>query len=313
MNTPPPHSAAGITSAIRRLFGRRKTTAPVIPTQQAVPVWKQDGHFQVGDQVQSPPGDFFPTTVTWIDGDRVGTRRRKNDRGDQAFLAQLRHASGCEPCMTDAAAQDAAEVGNWLSYWEKWPADDRALYDAIQEDMERTAGGERWRFGPAAPVYEWMRTEFDGHMVYSDSPSLALGRIWDPIDWLRIEREHAGSGLTICNPWGEEDGSLPWPEIRRAYALAVEAGLTVSLDVDLEMAVNDARTAVGVEVVVTAMAIEGTVPDELNQQICTILGLTPYSYPHSSLMRPLHLDRPGVDYAAPYRHHTDNQTYWRWT
>ncbi|MFI7352115.1 hypothetical protein ACIBSR_38415 [Streptomyces sp. NPDC049936] len=297
------------------------TTAPVIPAQPPAPAWEQDGHFQVGDTVQMPPADPFPAKVVWVEGDRVGiVTNPANGAQANASREQLRHVTGCEPCTTDAAVQDAAEEQRESAYWEQWPADHRELHDTVMEDMQLTAGSvpnlsvcghpsnhTRYKFGPNTPVREWMRTEFDGHMVASESPSLALGRIWDPIDWLRIEREHDEDGLTITVPWE----GMTWPTVRSAYALAREAGLDVALDVDLEMDPLDDGT-VGVEASPTLMFVKGVVPDEVEEQINTILGRTPESYPHSRVLRPSYPDRPGIDYSAPYKHDTDDQTMWFW-
>lgn len=305
---------------IRQLF-RRRTTTPHVPAQPPAPEWEQDDHFQVGDIVQLPPGDDFRAEVVWVEGDRVGILTNPaNGTQANASRDQVRHVTGCGPCTADAVAQDAAEEERESAYWDQWPADERELYDTVMANMQLTAGstpnlsacghasnGTRYKFGPGSPVREWMRTEFDGHMVASDSPSLALGRIWDPVDWLHIETEHADDGLTITVPWQ----GTTWPAVRSAYALAREAGLDVALDVDLEMELLDDNT-IGVEAIPGWMVVEGIVPDEVEQQINTILGRTPESHPHSRVLRPSYPDRPGIDYSAPYEHDTDNQTMWFW-
>jgi hypothetical protein len=304
---------------IRQLF-RRRTTTSRIPAQPPVPVWERDGHFQVGDLVHMPP-ERYREKVEWVEGDRVGvlSNPANGSRGN-AFRSQIRHLHDCEPCMADAAAQAVAEEERENAYWKRWPADHRELHDAVMEDMQLTAGSDpslsacghpsnhtRYKFGPNTPVREWMRTEFDGHLVASESPSLALGRIWDPVDWLRIEREHADDGLTITVPWK----GMTWPTVRSAYALARNAGLDVILDVDLEMDPLDDHT-IGVEAIPCWMVVEGIVPHEVEEQINSILGQAPHSYPHSRVLRPLYPDRPGIDYSAPYKHDTDDQTMWFW-
>lgn len=298
---------------IRQLF-RRRTTTSRVPAQPPVPVWEQDGHFRVGDLVHMPP-ERYREKVEWVQGDRVGVLTNPaNGSRSNASRSQIRHLHDCEPCMADAAAQAAAEEERENAYWERWPADHRELHEKVMEDMQLTAGSVpglstcgRYKFGPNTPVREWMRTEFDGHLVASESPSLALGRIWDPIDWLRIEREHDDDGLTVTVPWE----GMTWPTVRSAYAVARDTGLDVALDVDLEMDPLGDGT-VGVEAIPTLMFVKGVVPDEVEEQINAILGRTPESYPHSRVLRPSYPDRPGIDYSAPYKHDTDDQTMWLW-
>ncbi|KAB7833536.1 hypothetical protein [Streptomyces mobaraensis] len=295
-----------------RLPFRRRT----VPAA-AGPVWTQPGHFRRGDEVVGRNG-FIGTVAYVTDDNRIGVGSPGWKMGPAPIgdVDMVRHAANCSPCQADHARRQAEEQLREANYQDRWSIEERNVYDAVMADMRLTTGsapggpcpsnGTRYAFGPNSPVREWMRTEFDGHMVDSESPSLSLGRIWDPLDWLRIEREHAGDGLSIV-PWGD----LPWATIRRAYAYLQETGLTVVLDADLEMALLDDGT-VGVEVWPSHMNVEGVVPDEIEQQVNTILGSTPEDYPHSALIWPSRPDRPGTDYTAPYRRSTYNHTMWLW-
>ncbi|MGW6605171.1 hypothetical protein [Streptomyces sp. NPDC055036] len=301
---------------IRQLF--RRTTTPRVPAQPPAPAWEQDGHFQVGDPVLFPPGPAYSERVAWVRDGRVGVITNPA-LGTQAHAdpSEIRHRSGCVPCTADAAVRAAAEEERENAYWDQWPADERELHDVVMEDMQLTAGsvpgGEcpssftRYKFGPDSPVREWMRTELDGHLVDSESPSLSLGRIWDPLDWLRIEQEHADDGLTFEVPWEGTE----WPAVRSAYALAREAGLDAALDVDLEMVRLDDGT-IGADAIPSLLMIEGMVPDEVECQISELLGRSPDTYPQSHLMYPFLSDGPGCDFTAPYRHSTYDQTVWSW-
>lgn len=159
--------------------------------------------------------------------------------------------------------------------------------------------------GQPFPICARHRANWSG---VSSSPTLALGRIWNPLDWLRLEREHADDGLTFDVPWD----TVTWPAVRSAYALARDAGLDVALDVDLDMVLLDDGT-IGADAIPSWMVVEGIVPDEVEQQISSILGRGPEEWPHCDLIRPSRTDGPGTDYTAPHRQgSTSDRTMWLW-
>ncbi|MFZ3476005.1 hypothetical protein ACODT4_44240 [Streptomyces sp. 2.9] len=296
-----------------RLPFRRRTTQAVADSG---PVWAQRSHFRVGDDVVLC--DNRPATVAYIEDEGIGIKAlgwyspgliRERDA--------IRHSNACPPCQSDHARRLGEDQHRETAYWNRWSEDERNTHAFILEDLELTAGSEpsscpsdraRYQFGSTSPVREWMRTEFDGHMVESESPSLSLGRIWDSLDWDRIEREHAGDGLTFATPWADH---CEWPVIRRAYTLLRENGLDVVLDCDLEMVLHD-DGPIGIQVEPTLITVKGVVPDEIARQVTAILGHEPEG-PHSSLGRPGHPDRSGTDFTAPYVSHTYEHTMWSWT
>ncbi|MEU7230029.1 hypothetical protein [Streptomyces chrestomyceticus] len=290
-------------AAVRRLV-RRRTTALVQP-----PVWERDGHFRVGDAVHTPP-DRHPLTVTWVQGRSVGllTNPRNNSRMHTA-ASDLRHLSGCAPCMADAADQAAAEEQRQAAYWAQWPADDHELYEALMDDQVLISSEphRRYRFGDASPVREWMRTELDGHLLDDEMPSLTLGRVWDPVDWPRIEDDHGADGLTIENPWR----TPAWAAIRAAFEILRDAGYTPALDASVEME-RLADKTVGANVVVSGLQVEGLIDDATYQQVAALLGEAT-DWPQSHMYYPMRPDGPGLDRSQPYKVDEFTATGWRWT
>lgn len=290
---------------IRHLFRRRTAT----PAQRPVPAWEQDGHFQVGELVHMPP-DRFREQVVWVKGDRVGVLTNPVlDIRANASRSQIRHLQGCEPCMADAAAQAAAEEERESAYWDNWPADHRELHDTVMEDLVLTDAGPhyRYRFGDRSPVREWMRTELDGHLVDDESPSLSLGRIWDPLDWPRIEDEHSGDGLSIDNPWK----SVPWATIRAAFEILRDAECQPALDVTVDMDPLDDGT-IGAEIIVSELFVDRPIEDGTYEQVAALLG-DATEYPYSQIHYPMNSDGPGLDRTQPYTRNQYGATRWNWS
>ncbi|MFF4607764.1 hypothetical protein ACFY12_34125 [Streptomyces sp. NPDC001339] len=293
---------------IRRLLRRRTATpAPAVPQQPALPAWEQPGHFQVGDMVQLPPGDDYRAKVVWVEGDRVGILTNPaNGAQANAAAEHIRHLDNCEPCLADAVVQAATEEQREAAYWSRWPDDETELYDAVMEDMV-PVGERRYRFGDSSPVREWMRTEFDGHLVDDEMPSLTLGRIWDPLDWPRIEREHTGNGLTITNPWN----TVPWPVIRDTFEVLQDAGYAPFLDASVEMERLDDGT-IGADVIICSLAVEGHLDDATYEKATALLG-DATEFPCSHISYPTYPDRPGIDRSQPYQVMHYTSTGWNWS
>jgi hypothetical protein len=289
---------------------RRRATPPqsAAPAPSAPEPWDEPGHFQIGDRVHCPP-DHFPEQIAWIDGDRIGVITNPLLRTmANASRSDLRHLHNCPPCMADAAAQAAAEEDHERAYWAQWPEEEREIHDRIMQDMVPVGeDGRRFRFGPRTPVRPWMRTELDGHLLGDEMPSLTLGRIWDPIDWPRIEREHGGDGLTITNPWD----NASWPTIRSAFEILQEAGYTTALDVSVEMALLD-DGMIGAEVIVTSLQAEGHIDDATYERAAALLG-DATEFPCSHMGYPPHQDRPGLDRSQPYSIDNYTSTGWNWS
>lgn len=285
------------------------------------PAWTWPGHFRVGDPVCFADGR--PATVAYIDGQRIGVYSRSRLGAwtlDDNDLIRHAHSFACRPCRADNERRAVEEERLEASHRDQFDARERNVWEAIRNDMvmvgysvqagpcPSAAGDMRYRFGPNSPVKPWMRTEFDGHMLHPECPSLSLGRIWDPLDWPRIEAAYLDDGLSLDNPGGD---GLTWPTIRQAFLFLRENDLAPALDVNLEMRLLD-DGVVGVEVWPSQLLVRAAVPDPVERYVSDLLGSGPDSHPHSALIRPGFRDRPGYDFTAPYDPYTFPHTTWSW-
>ncbi|MCQ4045801.1 hypothetical protein ACFOSC_27705 [Streptantibioticus rubrisoli] len=283
----------------------RHRTAPA--AADTGPAWEQPGHFKSGDTVHMPP-DSVRETVVWVEGDLVGVEFHPRFGPSSVGTSDVRHLEGCEPCMVDARRQGEEEQAREETYWAQWPDEDRDLYDRVMEG--RVVVGDRprrYRFGDRTPVREWMRTELDGHLLDDEMPSLTMGRIWDPVDWPRLEREYGDDGLTIINPWE----TVLWPTIRSAFVVLQQAGYSPALDASVEMDRLDDGT-IGAEVIVSALMVDGPIDADTYGQAVALLG-DATEFPHTWLRYESYPDRPGRDLSQPYQPDERNVTGWNWS
>ncbi|MDH6710754.1 hypothetical protein P3T27_007505 [Kitasatospora sp. MAA19] len=281
-------------SAVRRLLTRR-------------PAWERRGHFRKGQQVLTHRGAPVTETVVWVKDGKVGM----SHNGLMTVwteAAEVRHAHGCRPCLDDLNAQLTTHAEEQHTYWNQWPRDARDAHEKAMDDMVH--GSDRTHsFGPNTRIPAWMRAEFDGRMHPSTSPSLALGRLWDPLDWPRICREHPDF---VLEPAWQDD--LNTDALVAAYQLLRDRRFDPYLDVDLEMElrpVPEAPAAITASAVVTRLAVEQQLDPDTYDEVVRLLG-DASTHPSSSLCYPMLPDGPGEDRTQPYTVSANTETVWGW-
>lgn len=282
-------------TAVRALLTRR-------------PAWERQGHFTDGELVVTHGRDTVPSTVVWVREGKVGLAYRGEPLA-WIEAAGVRHAHSCTPCQQDLAAQRRVQAEEDAAYWAQWPAEALAAYDQVMGEMWTNPDSTR-SFGADTPVAAWMRAEFDGNMYRSESPSLALGRIWRPLDWPRICREHPDFAL---EPVWQETGSTE--ALLTAYELLHGRGLEPYLDVDLELELGPnpgGRAVIGAFGSVTRLGVEQPLDEKTYGRIVRLLGEEPSSHPLSILRYPMRGDGPGKDFGKPYERRTFDETVWGW-
>jgi hypothetical protein len=275
------------------------------------PPWERRGHFRTGDQVLTHPCEPIAETVAWIKNGQVGLTHNAQTTALTVWTeaSQVRHVHGCPPCQDDLAAQRIAWDKEQTAYWNQWPKGARDVYDQAMDEMIHHQD-HTLSFGLDTPVAAWMRAEFDGRMHPSESPSLALGRIWATLDWPRICREHPDFVLEPV--WLDNRDTAA---LLTAYQLLRSRGFDPYLDVDLEMELQPTPgepTTITASGSVTRLAVEQPLDNDTYEEITCLLGEDASTHPYSSLNYPLLTDGPGEDHSQPYTPSTNDETVWGW-
>lgn len=227
------------------------TTTPSISQPDSQSPWLNDAHWKAGDKAWwiFLTGDGVHRSMVEIVDPAEGTvfdpRISHNDgvvRVTGKFERVRHREDSCAACATSVLELLAAGQDAETRYWGRWSPAAHERFDALKEAIQWQwvhANHGIGTFTSDADLPDWFREATAGHLLLPESPSLCLGRVWEPINWPTLIAEHPGDlSVLVSTGWTQEH--LTWDILVAAFRMIEAAGLTAFFDTNLEIDMDGA-------------------------------------------------------------------------
>lgn len=217
-------------------------------TGKYTPAWRRKDHWQEGDTalVVTFRGDHDTTEDTVTVRLHAGQAILPYAGGirPQTFISDypatgwaVLHPRSCPSC---AALLNGTRLyrDTHGGYWGHWSPEAHARSETLEDCISWTedrVGLTSGTFTAEADVPDWLREVTAGLLRHSQSPTLAVARVFDEIDWPTLLERNPGNPVVAIGPYGQGPDNLTWPMVVNAYRIPRAAGKPAVLDLDIEV------------------------------------------------------------------------------